>query len=146
MTPTNETIQLNEPSTKLNVAVIKLLNDRHIVSSPDRDIESIQATLVEMGGLVGQALANAAVALKSREVLLADQVCRGDEIIDQLDIAIKTDAAHLLALFITNNIERSGDHATEIAEHTIYAVTGKLPGDELPKQDAAALELQGSAI
>lgn len=115
MTPTNETIQLNEPSTKLNVAVIKLLNDRNIVSSPDRDIESIQAALVEMGGLVGQALANAAVALKSREVLLADQVCRGDEIIDQLDIAIKTDAAYLLALFITNNIERSGDHATEIA-------------------------------
>jgi phosphate transport system protein len=47
--------------------------------------------------------------------------------------------------FIAKNIERIGDHATGIAEQTIYAVTGKLPEDERPKQDDTALELQGSA-
>jgi phosphate transport system protein len=37
--------------------------------------------------------------------------------------------------FIAKNVERMGDHATGIAEQVIYLVTGKVPGDNRPKDD-----------
>ncbi|MDF1855278.1 phosphate signaling complex protein PhoU [Pseudooceanicola sp.] len=43
--------------------------------------------------------------------------------------------------FIAKNIERVGDHATGIAEQTIYLVTGELPDDERQKEDRTSLEL-----
>lgn len=42
--------------------------------------------------------------------------------------------------FVAKNIERVGDHATGIAEQTIYLVTGQLPDEERPKEDTSALE------
>ena len=236
------------------------MNDQHIVASFDRDLESIQATVMKMGGLVEQALADAARALRSRDTDLAEQVRKGDKIVDDLDLAVKSDSARLLALrsptakdlrlvlavmeisshlercgdyakniakrtqamsgtgpitgtladlgrmssfvesmvndaldafiqrdvakaeaiierdveadqiyntlfrsflthmmedhkniaigmhlhFIAKNIERVGDHATAIAEQTIYAVTGKLPEDDRPKQDDTTLMLAES--
>lgn len=41
--------------------------------------------------------------------------------------------------FVAKNIERVGDHATGIAEQTIYLVTGELPDDDRPKEDCTAL-------
>lgn len=38
--------------------------------------------------------------------------------------------------FMAKNIERMGDHVTSIAEQVIYMVTGELPEDERPKEDA----------
>ncbi len=238
------------------------MNDQHIVASFDRDLESIQATVMKMGGLVEQALSDAAKALKSRDAELAEIVRKGDKVIDELDLHVKSDAARLLALraptakdlrlvlavmeisshlercgdyakniakrtkaisnaepiagtlsdlkrlasfvesmvndaldafiqrdvakaeeiidrdleadqiyntlfrsflthmmedhgniavgmhlhFIAKNIERVGDHATGIAEQTIYAVTGKLPEDDRPKQDRTAFEMQEGGV
>ncbi len=42
-----------------------------------------------------------------------------------------TTCAHLL--FIAKNIERVGDHCTNIAENVYYLVTGRQPGGERPK-------------
>ncbi|WP_019956427.1 phosphate signaling complex protein PhoU [Yoonia vestfoldensis] len=238
------------------------INDNHIVASFDRDLESIQATMIKMGGLVEQALSDSAQALRTRDSELAEKVRAGDKIVDDLDLALKSDAARLLALrsptardlrlvlavmeisshlercgdyakniakrtkamagagaitgtladlarmsafvesmvndaldafiqrdpvkaaeiidrdveadqiyntlfrsflthmmedhkniavgmhlhFIAKNIERVGDHATGIAEQTIYAVTGKLPEDDRPKHDRTAFELQKSDL
>ena len=41
--------------------------------------------------------------------------------------------------FIAKNIERAGDHATTIAEQTIYMVTGQTPDDDRPKGDTTPL-------
>lgn len=236
------------------------MNDKHIVASFDRDLESIQATVMKMGGLVEKALLDAATALKTRDNELAEKVRKGDKVIDELDLTIKTDAARLLALrsptagdlrtvlsvmeiashlercgdyaknmakrtiamagsssingslaalgrmstfvdamvkdaldayiqrdtekaaeiierdveadqiyntlfrsllthmmedhrniavgmhlhFIAKNIERVGDHATGIAEQTLYLVTGELPDDDRPKKDRTSLEFQES--
>ncbi len=38
-------------------------------------------------------------------------------------------------LFCAKNIERIGDHATNIAENVTYMVTGRQPQDERPKVD-----------
>ena len=42
-------------------------------------------------------------------------------------------ATHLL--FIAKNMERIGDHATNIAERVHFAVMGEMPGEERPKGD-----------
>lgn len=236
------------------------MNDKHIVTSFDRDLESIQAAVMKMGGLVEVALADAAKALKTRDVELAQRVRTDDKRVDMLDLMVKTDSARLLALrsptagdlrtvlsvmeiashlercgdyaknmakrtiamagsgeiagtltalgrmssfvelmvkdsldayiqrdaekaaeiierdleadqiynnlfrsllthmmedprniavgmhlhFIAKNIERVGDHATAIAEQTIYLVTGELPDDDRPKKDRTSLEFQES--
>ncbi len=41
--------------------------------------------------------------------------------------------------FIAKNIERMGDHVTAIAEQTVYLVTGEVPDDNRPKQDATGM-------
>ena len=42
-------------------------------------------------------------------------------------------------LFCAKNIERIGDHATNIAETVHYLVSGQLPADERPKQDTTSI-------
>ena len=46
--------------------------------------------------------------------------------------------------FIAKNIERVGDHATGIAEQTIYLVTGELPDDDRPKKDRTSVTFNES--
>jgi phosphate transport system protein len=38
--------------------------------------------------------------------------------------------------FIAKNIERMGDHVTNIAEQVIYLTTGQMPKDNRPKVSA----------
>ena len=47
--------------------------------------------------------------------------------------------AHLL--FSAKNIERIGDHATNIAETIYYCITGKVLGEERPKSDRTSRTL-----
>jgi phosphate transport system protein len=47
-----------------------------------------------------------------------------------------TSCAHLL--FIAKNIERIGDHATNVAEYTYYIVHGELPPDAREKRDTTS--------
>mgnify|MGYP001371389274 FL=1 len=47
-----------------------------------------------------------------------------------------TSCTHLL--FVAKNLERIGDHATNIAENVYYLVNGALPTDEREKSDASS--------
>lgn len=110
------------------------MNDRHIVTSFDRDLEGIQATVIKMGGLVEVALSDAVKALKTHDVELAEKIRQGDRLVDTFDQNIKTDSAKLLALRsptagdlrtvltvmeISSHLERCGDYAKNIAKRTI---------------------------
>ncbi|NHX28192.1 phosphate transport system regulatory protein PhoU, partial [Escherichia coli] len=61
------------------------MNDAHIVSSYDRDLESIQALIMKMGGLVESAILDAATSLETRDEELAEQVRKRDAAIDALE-------------------------------------------------------------
>ena len=50
-----------------------------------------------------------------------------------------THCTHLL--FCAKNVERIGDHATNIAETVIYQVTGVQLEDERPKGDNSAIKM-----
>ncbi|MBV8398322.1 MAG: phosphate signaling complex protein PhoU, partial [Acetobacteraceae bacterium] len=80
----------------------------------------------------------------------ATEVWRSDQIVDDLYNAIFrelitymmedprniTPCTHLL--FIAKNLERIGDHATNVAETVFYAVTGETLPEARPKGDMSA--------
>lgn len=106
---------------------------KHIVSSYDRDLESIQASIMKMGGLVEDAIRRAADSLDALDEELAEQVRRDDVVIDQLEEQINEDCARTIALRqpaasdlrtilsvmkISGNLERIGDLSKNMAKRT----------------------------
>ncbi|MDB6177090.1 phosphate signaling complex protein PhoU [Paracoccus sp. Z330] len=107
--------------------------DKHISSAFDRDLETIQALVVKMGGMVEAAINDAATALENRDEELAEQVRHRDKAIDLLEAQINEDAARLIALRaptatdlrmvlavikIGASLERCGDYAKNIGKRT----------------------------
>ena len=83
--------------------------------------------------------ADAAMAVRSRDAELdADYTGLFREVLTCMaeDPRQITACTHLL--FIAKNIERIGDHATNIAEYTWFLVHGEPPADDREKRDATA--------
>ena len=108
--------------------------DRHIAAAFDRDLESVQALVLRMGGLVETALAEAADALELNDTLLARKVMDEDAVIDAMEEQVNTECARLIALRapaagdlrtvlsvmkIASSLERSGDYAKNLAKRSI---------------------------
>ncbi len=101
----------------------------------------------QMAVLVQQNLKNVIDAVGEADPQKAISVWRADQAVDDLyntifrelitymmeDARSITGCTHLL--FIAKNLERIGDHATNIAELTYYAVTGETLPDFRPKGD-----------
>ncbi len=109
------------------------MENQHISSAFDRDLEAIQAQIMKMGGMVEEAIMNAAKSLESRDVELAEQVRVGDKAIDALEEMINEEAARVIALRaptaidlrlvlsvikISAALERIGDYAKNMAKRT----------------------------
>ncbi len=103
-----------------------------------------------MARLVQENLRLVIDAIGEEDAQKAIQVWRSDEAIDDLynsifrelvtymmeDARNITPCTHLL--FIAKNLERMGDHATNIAENVHYAITGEVFADERPKGSGTA--------
>jgi phosphate transport system protein len=109
------------------------MQDKHIASVFDRDLETIQALIMKMGGLVEAAIMEAAHSLEARDEELAEQVVNRDKAIDALEELINEESARLIALRaptaidlrlvlsvlkISGNLERIGDYAKNMAKRT----------------------------
>ncbi len=122
---------------------------RAIVISEQPQIGSLNG-FMRMARLVQENLKNAIDALVTMDVAKADEVWAADEPVDEIyngifremlthmmeDPRNITAATHLL--FIAKNLERIGDHATNIAETVHFAVRGDTLNEERPKADASA--------
>ena len=110
------------------------MTQSHILSAFDRDLESVQAMLMRMGGLVEQAILDAAEALETRDDELAQKVRAGDKVIDTLEHDIQTECARIIALRapaagdlrtvlsvmkIAAALERCGDYAKNLAKRSV---------------------------
>ena len=108
-------------------------NERHISSAFDRDLETVQALVVKMGGMVESAIHDAAIALDTRDEDLAEEVRRRDKAIDALEAQVNEEAARLIALRaptatdlrtvltvikVSAILERVGDYAKNIAKRS----------------------------
>lgn len=92
--------------------------------------------LPEMGRIVAEMVRSALDAFVARDSAKAEQVCERDKAVDDFYNSIFrtlltfmmespnniTPATHLL--FVAKNLERIGDHATNIAEMVYFAATG----------------------
>ena len=119
----------------------------------DADIAFSQVVrgVEEMTKLVLAQVKQVLDAYASRDVNKALEVWRRDEEIDAVNNSLFrelltymmedprniTSCTHLL--FCTKNIERMGDHATNIAESVYYMVEGRTLVDERPKGDTTAM-------
>jgi phosphate transport system protein len=104
---------------------------KHTVRAFDEELAELTRKVVTMGGLVESQLAAAIDALLERDSEAADAVVRGDDRIDALENEIDQLAIRLLAirqplavdlrviamaLKVTNDLERMGDYAANIAK------------------------------
>ena len=109
------------------------MQDKHIVTSFDNDLERIQAYIMKMGGLVEASISDAADSFLLRDVELAEKVRARDANIDELETIINDDAARVLALRaptaidlrlilsvikVSANLERIGDYSKNMAKRT----------------------------
>jgi phosphate transport system protein len=106
-----------------------------------------QAIVPEMGRLVAIMVKRVLDAYVARDAKMAKSVWESDKTVDDLYNSLFrslltcmmehpaniTPSTHLL--FIAKNLERIGDHATNIAEIVHYNVTGVMLGDDRPKSD-----------
>lgn len=110
-------------------------------------------TVVRLGGLAQEMIKDVLDAYIARDADKAELVRQRDKELDALHTSIFrelltymmedprsiTACTHLL--FIAKNIERIGDHATNIAEVVEFLVNGRVPADERIKEDVASFTL-----
>ena len=109
------------------------MEDRHISSLFDNDLEKIQAHIMKMGGMVELAISNAMKSFVSKDIELAEEVRKGDVAIDEMETLINEEAARVIALRaptaidlriilsvirVSGNLERIGDYAKNMAKRT----------------------------
>ncbi len=125
----------------------KNIAKRTVVLAQVPPVGDSAAALRRMAREVARMLQDALDAYVQRDVELAADVIERDRDVDQMynalfrelltfmmeDARNITPAMHLH--FIAKNIERMGDHVTNIAEQLIYQVTGQRPTEERPKAD-----------
>ena len=125
----------------------KNIAKRAIVIAQSEPVTPMTSSIERMGELVLARLKDLLDAVASREVERAVAVWRQDHEVDEHYDAIFrelltymmgdprtiTACAHLL--FVAKNLERIGDHATNIAEVLHYEITGAELTDERPKSD-----------
>lgn len=109
----------------------------------DRALEELQQEILRMGSLVEQAIYNSVQSLASQDVSLAEQVIKGDNVIDQMELEIEDKCLKLIAtqqpiagdlrristgFKIITDLERMADNSVDIAR-----VTRRLAGQPLIK-------------
>lgn len=100
----------------------------------EHELHALSEQLLLMGGRVENIIQKAMQALERRDSALANEVFADDKVIDRMEIEVEARCLHLLALqqplardlrFITsalkisNDLERMGDHAVNIAGSAI---------------------------
>ena len=114
------------------------MNEQHIASAYDRDLEAIQAMIIKMGGLVEEAILDGSKSLEMRDTELAEKVRAGDKAIDDLEERINEESARTIALRapvskdlrivlsvlrLAASLERVGDFAAFLGEPFDEALT-----------------------
>ena len=134
-------------------AALKMITDMERIGDQAADISEIVTVMDLTQPRPGHfsAMAHAAVDMVHRaidayvrqDVVLARQVMASDDIVDDLFNDVKADVAELLhrdpsgieealdLLMIAKYLERIGDHAVNIAEWVVYAITGLYKGEVL---------------
>ena len=134
---------------RLISAVLKMITDLERIGDHAADISEITISLadnpyvVDLRGIQKMAKETMEMVIKSieafvnRDLEIANEVIKHDDLVDDLFIEIKKEVIRLInekpedgeqvadILMIAKYFERIGDHATNIAEWVIFSITGK---------------------
>ena len=122
----------------------------HTAKAFDVDLQELTRMVAEMGGLAERQIADAVDALARRDADRAQRTVAGDPSIDALCTSVfrelltymMEDARNITycihLMFCAKNIERMGDHATNIAETVYYMIEGHAIADQRPKGDTTS--------
>lgn len=114
---------------------------------------TLNGALKRMSHVVENMLADALDSYVTRDLTKAQDVIERDLEVDQIYNSLfrellthmmedpRTIAPAMHLHFIAKNIERVGDHSTNLSEQAIYLVTGAFPSDDRPKQDVTSVNL-----
>ena len=106
----------------------------------DMQLYELNREIIEMGAMCEEAISAASTALLTGNTELAAKVRANSYLIDQMERDIESRCMKLLlhqqpvardlrqisaALKMITDMERIGDHATNIAEWVIYSITGE---------------------
>ena len=129
----------------------------------DEQLSGLHDALIEMGVIVENAIANAVKALIERDVELAESIISSDDSIDNKEKDIEHSCLQLLLLQqpvardlrlvssilkITTDLERIGDHATDISEITLLLVNGNYGSlvEHIPQMAALTMKMTTESI
>ncbi len=108
----------------------------HIVKSYDEEIRDIKNNIVDMGSLVENQLKDSLQCLKDKDTEFAEKIIENDNVIDKAYNALDQSLVEILgkrqpmaadlrtifsAIKINKDLERIGDHATNIAKRVAVA-------------------------
>ncbi len=114
----------------------------HILKRFDEELERLNATINEMGGLTESQFAKALTAVRDRDTATAEEVIADDARVDALDAAVQEQTVKLLALRqpmavdlrvvlssikIAAALERIADYAKNTAKRSIVLAQGSPP-------------------
>lgn len=114
----------------------------HTLKRFDEELERLNATINEMGGLTESQFAKALEALRDRDTATAEQVIADDARVDALDAAVQDQTVRMLALRqpmavdlrvvlssikIAAALERIADYAKNTAKRSIVLTQGTAP-------------------
>ena len=118
-----------------------MAND-HILKRFDEELERLNATLNEMGGLTESQFAKAIAAVRDGDTAVAEEVIADDAKVDALDVAVQEQTVKMLALRqpmavdlrvvlssikIAAALERIADYAKNTAKRGIVLAQGTAP-------------------
>ena len=120
-------------------AALKMITDMERIGDQAADMaESTNGShIAEMGAATTKMVTKAVEAFVRRDKVMAQAVVDYDDVVDGLFSSVKHDIMHMIAadpargeqavdiLMISKYLERIGDHAVNIAEWVIFAITGK---------------------
>lgn len=132
-------------------------------SSFDKDLKQLKDDLMEMVHLSKQAIEEAVEALANQDIEQAQRIIQNDQKINEYDEKINHSVIQLIAqqqpvasdlrriiaaLKISNDVERIGDLAVNIAKSILHIGDGPLikPIEEIPKMAGIALQMLSDVI
>jgi len=124
----------------------------------EEEISKLKKMLFEMAASAEEMIAKSIKALQENNMILAEEVIKSDDKVNEMEIEIDNQCIRILALFhpeaedlrtvtmimkINNDLERIGDHAVNIAEKALFLADKPpvKPLIDIPKMAEKAIEM-----